>query len=93
MRPYILPLVLTIAGCATATEMYGPEGERLVSIDCSGAAMQMSACYEKAAEVCPRGYRLVERSSETGPLMASGGAGYPFALSQAQYRSIIVECK
>lgn len=87
MRRCLL-LTILLTGCATATDMYGPNGEQMVSINCSGAAMQMSNCYEKAAKVCPAGYRLVERNEAPGAVMVSA-----YAVTQAQDRSIIVQCK
>lgn len=88
MRPYILLLVLTIAGCTTATEMYGPEGERLISIDCTAASGTMAPCYEKAAEVCPAGYRLIERTDTVGAPVITA-----FAVTHTARRSVVVECK
>lgn len=55
---YRLLICLTLAGCASSTNTYGPNGEPQVFIDCNLAGL--NACYQEAAKRCPRGYRTVQ---------------------------------
>lgn len=51
---------LLLNGCATSTETYLPDGRLGYSINCSGAALSMNLCYEKAADICKnKGYDIV----------------------------------
>lgn len=45
--------------------MRGPNGEQWVFIECDSTGIQY--CYQKAAEVCPRGYRTIEVVNEATP--------------------------
>lgn len=68
MKSYALPLLLVAAlsGCASSTPVMGPSGKTNHSIRC-GAAL-INACYEKAAELCPKGYDVVDRPTRmVGP--------------------------
>jgi hypothetical protein len=49
-----------LGACATATNIHGPDGQQAVLIECPGAAVPIPACFEKANEVCPSGYQLLD---------------------------------
>ena len=57
----VLILVLGLAGCAKVTEMHEPDGGIQYLVGCYGALTPMSACYNKADELCPAGYTIVGR--------------------------------
>ena len=57
----VLLLVLLLGGCAKVTEMREPDGGIQYLVGCYGALTPMSACYDKAAELCPAGYTIVDR--------------------------------
>lgn len=59
-----------VAGCATTTEILGPDGEQATKIECPGAAADLSTCLAKADEVCPAGYTLLD-SYEGGSTAAA----------------------
>jgi len=61
MRKLVLICVLPLLNsCATATIL--PNNQ--VFIDCS-AIGDLSDCYEKANQTCPRGYQVLDRVNET----------------------------
>ena len=60
-------LVWSLAGCATATPIVGPDGTENQLISCPA----IQQCYEKAREVCGGTYKIVNSNSET-----SGANGY-----------------
>lgn len=57
----VLVMLLLLAGCAKVTAMPGAEGEQLYLVGCYGALTPMSACYDKAAELCPGGYTIIDQ--------------------------------
>jgi hypothetical protein len=60
MRACYVVLASLVAGCASATEIYGPDGQAAMLIECPGAAVPISACFKKANDVCPSGYALLD---------------------------------
>ena len=68
MRKLILLLGIILSGCASATKVTLPSGEKGFSIDCSGTAVPISKCMEKAGEVCPSGYEVISSHNERGTM-------------------------
>lgn len=62
---FLMSVVLVaLAGCAIAPQQVrGPDGKTAYAMRCSGAGRTLEACYEKAGDVCPTGYSVVDRSS------------------------------
>lgn len=80
-------LVLGLTGCVTADPIMSPGGKQGFAISCDGTARSMTDCYKKAAEVCPKGYNVVDKNSESG---FSANAYY---VGNTKSRDIFVECK
>ena len=85
-------LVLLLAGCATSTKSYLPDGSMGYSIQCSGSAQSWGNCYEKAGELCgAKGYEIVAGGTDhtsaviAGPNGMVGGSG--------STRNLLVKCK
>lgn len=70
-------LVISLAGCATATKMHGSDGKEMYHVACDGIALPWSACYKKALETCPGGYFLRSGQESSGSV-ASGSSGSNF---------------
>jgi len=51
----------------------GPDGRPAFVMRCSGLGKTIALCYQKASEVCPSGYDVIERSSGTIGIPQSGG--------------------
>jgi hypothetical protein len=49
-------------GCATVTQHDTPN---TYGIDCSGKAVSIDVCYQKAAKLCPSGYTVVKKEAPT----------------------------
>lgn len=61
----LLLLSLCLASCATVSEQYQDMNHnRIYGIDCSGRAVPLSACYNKAKQLCPTGYTLLANQAE-----------------------------
>lgn len=91
MRMLIYALVLTLAGCATATPVALPDGSKGYSIDCGGTGFTISDCMNKAAEVCAGPYTVLGSNSEStaGMLMPVGNS---LMYMQGINRTMVVAC-
>lgn len=89
MRFLNISILLLLASCASVQpqEFKGPNGKTAYSMQCSGMGRTLHECYQKAAEVCPGGYHIIDRASETGAVPI-GGSWVP-----ATRQSLAIECK
>lgn len=66
-----------LAGCATSTEMAGPNGERMIAAQCHGIMLDYADCIKKISEECPNGYRLAGGDKTQGQsAWANAGSSY-----------------
>jgi hypothetical protein len=81
--------LLVCWGCASIEPIpiKGPNGRDGYTMRCSGAGRTLEACYQKAGEVCPRGYNVVSQDAST---VAFGSGGNLYAAPQ---RNLTVECR
>ncbi|WP_202966744.1 hypothetical protein [Cupriavidus sp. IDO] len=71
----ITAVAILIAGCASASKTYGPDGREAYALNCSGLARTWGACLERAGDICgERGYNVISSSSEIGSIMAGGAS-------------------
>jgi hypothetical protein len=88
---YLLAIVgaIALSGCMSIdpTSFRGPNGKQGYSMKCSGMGRTLEACYQKAGEVCPSGYNIVDRSSGTIGFMNQG------TFMMAPQNSLTIECK
>lgn len=84
MRIILLLVSLLLASCVQVQQFRGPSGGPAYSLRCGG---NLDACFEKAGEICPKGYTIFDRTSGTA-IMPSGGGfiGVP-------QHSVAIECK
>lgn len=85
----MLLCVLMLAGCARATRM-GQPGQYLV--ECDGSAIPLSTCYKKAAQLCPRGYELLDKERANGPTTGAYAGGVA-SIGAMEHKNITVQCK
>ncbi len=81
-------LILVLMGCATSKEIVLPSGQKGHSIDCSGSAIPIAKCYEKAGELCPNGYNII--SGNNDKTVGTNLDGSPLFFNN---KGILVECK
>ena len=81
---------LFISACAPVTpnSFNGPNGRQAYSMQCSGFGRTMDACLKKAGEMCPNGYSVIDRGSNS---VAYASATGPFMMMPKE--SLAVECK
>ena len=89
LKPFLLAtLTLVASGCATSNQIQGPNGKPAFFIKCGSAVLQK--CYEKAAEVCPSGYSMLDRDQNGNAIIVP--AGNALVMTRGP-NSIFVECK
>ena len=89
MRIILLLSALMLAACGEITpkEFKGPNARTAYYMRCSGAGRTMDACYQKAGELCPSGYNIIERGSDLAAVPVNGGT------MASSRRSLAIECK
>ena len=55
-------LVLFVCGCTTTQEIRRPDGKKEFLIAC-GASLGWNICYEKANNICPKGYETLSEDA------------------------------
>jgi hypothetical protein len=80
-------LAAWLAACAKSTEIRGPGGQVAQLIECDGAANSISTCQEKANELCPDGYAVLDAQQMNGPIIAN-----QYGFTQGVNRQLVVWC-
>lgn len=92
MKKILIGVLLTLGGCATASNTYLPDGQQGLSIDCSGEAMSWGKCYEKADASCAgTGYTIVGTDGSSAVKESEKTMGAD--VGNFTSRTIIVMCK
>jgi hypothetical protein len=88
--------IALLAGCASSSKTYGPNGEVAYNLNCSGTARNWGMCLEKAGNICgARGYNVITSNGESG-FIASGyssGMNSNFIGGTTTTRSMVIACK
>ena len=89
-------LATVLAACATATQIVGPSGTPAFSIRCGAAAVE--ACYQKAGEVCPSGYTVLNSHGsrylgQVGTANVAGAYGSATSMPMVSPNTMLIECK
>jgi hypothetical protein len=81
-----LALTALLAGCASSSPTYAPDGSQAYSLTCSGM------CYEKAGQICKeRGYEVVAGGTDqSGTVVASRDGLYG---GSSHTRNLVIKCK
>jgi hypothetical protein len=81
--PILIVVLLLAQGCVRTQEFRGPSGRLAYSMQCGNS---INRCYEKAGEICPNGYTIIDRSTGTGAALYRG-----IAMATPQ-QSLAIEC-
>lgn len=95
--------LLALSACATSEGMVLPDGSQGQSISCDGTMLSMGDCYQKAGDLCPRGYDILGQDGQAVPLGYSGGqlsgntayvqGGYVTTYGMVVTRDLYVRCR
>ena len=78
----LLTPVFFLVGCATQTAIYTEDGLPGYAIDCSGASLSWTGCYEEASKACGgKGYLIIQKDSDAA------------IVNGEQTRSLVIQCK
>ena len=80
-------LIALVTGCASSTEIRGPQGQVRHQIECSGAANSMETCFKEAKSLCPNGYEVLDTKEVATPGFAGPYGGRP-----GVQRRLVVQC-
>ena len=88
----IVAALVSLGGCATASNTYLANGKQGLSIDCSGEAMSWAKCYEKADASCAgTGYTIIGKDGSPAVLERDKTLGVD--VGNFNSRNIVVACK
>lgn len=89
---YVLGMCLVIiAGCASSRQVKGPNGGTAYEVKCGNAAK--SKCTSKAADLCPRGYSVLERSSNRYDDLNKVGNVGKLEIKADTTTTMLIQCK
>ena len=84
--------LVSLGGCATASNTYLADGKQGLSIDCSGEAMSWAKCYEKAEACCAgTGYTII--GTDGTPALEEQDKTLGVDVGNFKSRNIVVACK
>lgn len=91
MNKAMLFSLILLAGCASATQVKGPNGEPAFLVKCGNAVK--SKCTAKANDLCPHGYRVLDRQADAyGDSSKVGNAGM-LEIRADTTTTMLVQCK
>ena len=94
MRSSLLVLAFILTGCAVSREVRLADGWPAFEIKCGGPLASFGDCLEKAGDICPRGYDVLDKLGGELPTsataMPSGGVANISLHSGA--RKLFVKC-
>jgi hypothetical protein len=82
------------AACTTAKPIVPNDTvPRVYVVDCSGASLSWSHCYQKAGRVCPQGYKVTQKPYKHGGGRVVGGDFLQLLGNSAQHRRMLITCR
>ena len=91
MRRLSLVFLLVLMACASAKLVKGPNDENAYLVKCGNAVK--SKCTAKAADLCPRGYRVLERNADRYDDLTHVGNAGRLEIKADTTTTLLVQCK
>ena len=91
MKNLRLMFLLVLAGCASVKQVKGPNGEVAYLVQCGNAVK--GKCAEKASEVCPNGYNLLDRNSSLYDELTKVGNVGKLEIKADTTTTMLIQCK
>lgn len=91
MRYIFLMMVVLLAGCASAKQVRGPNGGTAYEVSCGNAVK--SKCTSKAADLCPRGYSVLDRKADHYSDMSKMGNAGALEIKADTTTYMLIQCK
>jgi hypothetical protein len=90
MNILFLLFLVVLAGCASAKQVKGPNGETAYQVKCGNAVK--NKCTEKAAELCPRGYSVLEGKSDRYDDLTKVGDAGKLEIKADTTTTMLIQC-
>lgn len=87
----LMMLLVVLAGCASAKQVKGPNGEIAYLVQCGNAVK--AKCAGKAADLCPNGYNLIERDSDRYDELTRVGNAGVLEIKADTTTTMLIQCK
>jgi len=84
-------LVVALAGCASSQQVKGPNGEDAYEVKCGN--LVKSKCAEKAMDLCPHGYNLLNRNADPYDDLTKVGNVGVLEIKADTTTTIMIQCK
>jgi len=91
MKKLILILLVIFAGCASSKMVKGPNGEDAYLVKCGNAVKEK--CTEKANDLCPHGYMLLDRNSDSYDDQTKVGNAGMLEIKADTTKTMLIQCK
>ena len=91
MKNLLLLLLVVLAGCASAKQVKGPNGEIAYQVQCGNAVKDK--CTDKAADLCPNGYNLIDRNSDLYDELTRVGNAGKLEIKVDTTTTMLIQCK
>lgn len=91
MNNLLLMLLAVLAGCASAKQVKGPNGEIAYLVQCGNAVKDK--CTEKAEDLCPNGYDLIDHDSNRYDELTKVGNAGKLEIKADTTTTMLIQCK
>ncbi len=91
MKNFFLLFLLVLAGCASSRQVRGPNGGTAYEVKCGNAVK--SKCTAKAADLCPRGYTVLDRNGDRYDDLTKVGNAGALEVKADTTTIMLIQCK
>lgn len=91
MKNLFLMILVVLAGCASYKPVKGPNGGTAYEVKCGNAVK--SKCTAKAADLCPRGYTVLERNADRYDDLTKVGNAGALEIKADTSTYMLIQCK
>lgn len=91
MKKLFWILFVLLAGCASYKPVKAPDGSNAYEVKCGNAVE--SKCTQKAADLCPRGYSVLERNADRYDDLTKVGNAGALEIKADTTTIMLIQCK
>ena len=91
MKKLFLIFLVVLAGCASAKQVKGPNGENAYQVKCGNAVK--SKCTAKAVDLCPHGYIVLDSNSDRYDDLTKVGNAGALEIKADTSTYMLIQCK
>jgi len=91
VKKLILLASLFLFGCASSEQVVGPNGAPAYLVKCGNAVK--AKCTEKAADLCPKGYTLLDRNGNRYDDLTKVGNAGMLEIKADTTTAMLIQCK